>query len=234
MELGGNEGKACVVLGANGCALAMVTRFDLVTLDGGDPRANRADFRRDWQAALLARALGRDTPGLIESGRLARSPLPEGGRGVFEGMEPVEFEHDGTQLRGYAARPDASGPVPAVLVMHSALGIAHGVNEPIARKLADQGYLAVCTDMYGAHLEGASMEDAGLAYGENLAASRSATRSYCCLVRRDRTPIRCRRSPHRRGRVLLRRHDRARAGAQRREPQGGGELSRHPDHPRAG
>jgi dienelactone hydrolase len=88
---------------------------------------------------------------------------------VFEGMEPVEFEHDGTRLRGYAARPDATGPVPAVLVMHSALGVAHGVNEPVARKLADQGYLAVCTDMYGAHLEGASVEDAGLAYGQNLA-----------------------------------------------------------------
>jgi dienelactone hydrolase len=89
---------------------------------------------------------------------------------VFEGMEPVEFEHDGTRLRGYAARPDAAGPVPAVLVMHSALGIAHGVNEPIARKFADQGYLAVCTDMYGAHLEGASIEDAGAAFGENQAA----------------------------------------------------------------
>jgi dienelactone hydrolase len=88
---------------------------------------------------------------------------------MFDGMEPVEVEHAGTMLRGYAARPDASGPVPAVLVMHSALGIAHGVNEPVARKLADEGYLAVCTDMYGAHLEGAPIEDAGLAYAENLA-----------------------------------------------------------------
>ena len=24
-------------------------------------------------------------------------------RGMFEGMEPVEFEHEGTRLRGYAA-----------------------------------------------------------------------------------------------------------------------------------
>jgi dienelactone hydrolase len=88
---------------------------------------------------------------------------------MFEGMEPVEVEHGGTTLRGHAARPDADGPVPAVLVMHSALGIAHGVNEPVARKLADQGYLAVCTDMYGGHLEGADIEDAGLAYAENLA-----------------------------------------------------------------
>jgi len=88
---------------------------------------------------------------------------------VFETMEPVELDHDGTRLRGYAARPDASGPVPAVLVMHSALGIAHGVNEPVAQKLAAHGYLAVCTDMYGAHLEGAPVEDAGLAYAQNLA-----------------------------------------------------------------
>jgi dienelactone hydrolase len=87
---------------------------------------------------------------------------------MFEGMEAVEVEHGGTTLRGYAARPAASGPVPAVLVMHSALGVAHGVNEPVARKLADEGYLAVCTDMYGAHLEGAGIEDAGLAYAENL------------------------------------------------------------------
>ena len=89
---------------------------------------------------------------------------------MFEGMEAVEVEHGGTTLRGYAARPDTSGPVPAVLVMHSALGIGHGVNEPVARKLADEGYLAVCTDMYGAHLEGAGIEDAGLAYAENLGA----------------------------------------------------------------
>jgi len=90
---------------------------------------------------------------------------------MFEGMEPVEFEHEGTLLRGYAStRPDATEPSPAVLVMHSALGIAHGVNEPTARKLAERGYVAVCTDMYGAHLEGASVEDAGRAYGENLAA----------------------------------------------------------------
>ena len=89
---------------------------------------------------------------------------------MFDGMEPIEFEHEGTRLRGYAARPDARGPAPAVLVMHSALGVAHGVNEQAARKLADIGYVAVCTDMYGAHLESAPIEDAGLAYADNLAA----------------------------------------------------------------
>lgn len=88
---------------------------------------------------------------------------------MFEGMEPVEVEHAGTALRGYAARPAGSGPAPAVLVMHSALGIEHAVNEQAARKLAAEGYVAVCTDMYGAHLQGATIEDAGLAYAENHA-----------------------------------------------------------------
>jgi len=88
---------------------------------------------------------------------------------MFEGMEPVEFEHGGTLLRGYAALPDESGPSPAVLVMHSAVGIGHEVNEHAARKLAEQGYLAVCTDMYGAHLEGAPLDQAAVAFMENRA-----------------------------------------------------------------
>jgi dienelactone hydrolase len=89
---------------------------------------------------------------------------------MFEGMERVEFEHEGTLLRGYAALPGGTEPSPAVLVMHSALGVAHEVNERTARRLAERGYVAICTDMYGAHLAGASVEDAASAYMENLAA----------------------------------------------------------------
>ena len=88
---------------------------------------------------------------------------------MFEGMERIELEHEGTLLRGYAARPDGAEPSPAVLVMHSALGIAHAVNDRTARNLVERGYTAVCTDMYGAHLEDASPEDAGLAFAENRA-----------------------------------------------------------------
>jgi dienelactone hydrolase len=91
------------------------------------------------------------------------------GDAMLHELEPVELDHDGTLLRGYAARPEATGPAPAVLVMHSAVGVAHRVNEIAARALAAQGYVAVCTDMYGAHLEGASLEDAGLVYAENFA-----------------------------------------------------------------
>ena len=109
---------------------------------------------------------------------------------MFEGMERVEFDHEGTRLCGYAALPARTGPAPAVLVMHSALGVAHGVNEPVARKLAEQGYVAVCTDMYGAHLVGAGIEDAGLAYAENLAdpdRQRARTVAWLDAVARART-----------------------------------------------
>jgi dienelactone hydrolase len=88
---------------------------------------------------------------------------------MFDGMEPIELEHDGTRLRGYAAVPDDGPARPAVLVMHSAVGIAQEVNEVTARRLATRGYLAVCTDMYGAHLEGASLEQYTRAYEQNLA-----------------------------------------------------------------
>lgn len=89
---------------------------------------------------------------------------------MFDGMARIEFDHDGTSLRGYVAVPDSPGPAPAVLVMHSALGIARAVNERTARKFAALGYVAICTDMYGAHLEGASMEITAEAFFANLAA----------------------------------------------------------------
>lgn len=84
---------------------------------------------------------------------------------MFETMEPVELEHAGTLLRGYIARPLGNEPHPTVLVMHSGMGIAHKeVVEPAARKLVELGYVAICTDMYGANLEGAGPEGFGPAY----------------------------------------------------------------------
>ena len=86
---------------------------------------------------------------------------------MFETMEPIELEHAGTLLRGYVARPDGDWPRPTVLVMHTGLGIAHKeVVAPAAQKLAALGYVAICTDMYGAHLEGAGPEGFGPTYQE--------------------------------------------------------------------
>jgi dienelactone hydrolase len=59
------------------------------------------------------------------------------------------YEHDGLPLIGQIARPSGQGTHPAVLVMHSALGI----DDLACRRagdLAALGYVALATDMYGA------------------------------------------------------------------------------------
>jgi dienelactone hydrolase len=59
------------------------------------------------------------------------------------------YEHNGVSLTGQIARPSGQGPHPAVLVMHSALGIdEHACRR--AGDLAALGYVALATDMYGA------------------------------------------------------------------------------------
>ena len=59
------------------------------------------------------------------------------------------YEHDGLRLKGQIARPSGRGLHPAVLVMHSALGIDRLVCRR-AGDLAALGYVALATDMYGA------------------------------------------------------------------------------------
>jgi dienelactone hydrolase len=66
-------------------------------------------------------------------------------------------------LKGYAAIPAGQGPFPAVLVMHSALGLPHMVKD-IAAKLAGLGYLAVASDMYGEHADLGARDKAGEYY----------------------------------------------------------------------
>lgn len=78
-------------------------------------------------------------------------------------LQPVTCEHEGVTLKGYAAIPQGQGPFPAVLVMHSALGLHHMVQD-IARNLAGLGYLAVATDMYGVQADLSAPEKAGEHY----------------------------------------------------------------------
>lgn len=77
--------------------------------------------------------------------------------------EPVRCRHGDTDLEGFMVRPRGDGPFPAVIVMHSALGLRHQVGEK-ARLLADLGYLAVASDMYGAGADADTPEQAGARY----------------------------------------------------------------------
>lgn len=82
-------------------------------------------------------------------------------------LQPIICEHEGERLKGYAAVPGGDAPFPAVLVMHSALGLRHMVRD-IARKLAGLGYLAVATDMYGETADISAPEKAGEHYAALL------------------------------------------------------------------
>ena len=74
--------------------------------------------------------------------------------------ETVTCQHGETTLRGFMVRPSGSGPFPAVIVMHSALGLEHQVGDK-AQALADLGYLAVASDMYGSGADTSTPEKAG-------------------------------------------------------------------------
>ncbi len=94
-------------------------------------------------------------------------------------LHPIICQHQGKTLKGYAAIPAGQGPFPAVLVMHSALGLQHMVQD-IARKLAGLGYLAVATDIYGQDADLSAPEKAGEHYMALLSAPESL---------RDRTAL---------------------------------------------
>ena len=81
--------------------------------------------------------------------------------------QPIWCEHEGVRLQGWVAVPAGAGPFPAVMVMHSALGIRH-MTRDIARKLAGLGYFAVATDMYGEDADLSAPEKAGAYYAALL------------------------------------------------------------------
>ena len=65
-------------------------------------------------------------------------------------MRIMTLEHEGAVLKGELFGGEA-GPRPGILVMHNALGLGTQVRE-VAAKLADLGYVALATDMFGAEL----------------------------------------------------------------------------------
>lgn len=87
-------------------------------------------------------------------------------------LQPMEIEHGGVLLRGGVAKPAGAengkgGPFPAVLVMHSAVGLNdfYKSKPPL---LAEQGYIAIATNMYGEDVDVTSEASYGAAYMETL------------------------------------------------------------------
>jgi carboxymethylenebutenolidase len=61
--------------------------------------------------------------------------------------QDVTFESDGFKMRGYLARPKASGSYPGVLVLHEAFGLVEHERD-VARRFANQGFIALAPDVY--------------------------------------------------------------------------------------
>jgi dienelactone hydrolase len=74
--------------------------------------------------------------------------------------EAMRCRHGDTLLEGQVEIPTGVGPFPAVLVVHSGLGI-DGHIMITARRLAEAGYLAVAVDMYGVDADTSTPSIAG-------------------------------------------------------------------------
>jgi carboxymethylenebutenolidase len=69
---------------------------------------------------------------------------------------------DGDEIEAYLARPLGPGPYGAVVVIHHMPGYDEPTKE-ITRRLARQGYLAICPNLYSREAPGASPDDAAAA-----------------------------------------------------------------------
>jgi dienelactone hydrolase len=79
-------------------------------------------------------------------------------------LTTFRYEHEGVALFGELAVPVGKGPHPGVLVMHHAIGL--GPNEQRrAQMLADMGYVALATDMYGIGTREVPQSEYGAIFG---------------------------------------------------------------------
>src|SRR5258708_6126158 len=59
----------------------------------------------------------------------------------------VTFTSDGFAMKGYLARPKASGNYPAIIVLHEAFGLVDHERD-VARRFANAGFIALAPDIY--------------------------------------------------------------------------------------
>ena len=75
-------------------------------------------------------------------------------------LRNVDYQHGDDALRGQIALPAGPGPHPAVLVMHESRGLGELVRRR-ARMLAELGYVALASDMYGRGVDYRNEENTG-------------------------------------------------------------------------
>jgi carboxymethylenebutenolidase len=70
--------------------------------------------------------------------------------------QTVSFEGDKDRLQGYIARPEGEGPFPGVVIIHEAFGLNENMQD-IARRFADEGYVAFAVDLFAGRNRAACM-----------------------------------------------------------------------------
>jgi len=61
--------------------------------------------------------------------------------------QTVSFPSGSQQLSGYLARPQGEGPFPGIVVIHEIFGLNDNIRD-IARRFADEGYVALAVDLF--------------------------------------------------------------------------------------
>jgi carboxymethylenebutenolidase len=110
---------------------------------------SRADLERRVLGALGdvegRRVLAGVPERTMPSARRLATPLPiQGGAGVE--TQDVRIPIQGGELLGYVARPEGSGPFPAILAIHENRGLVDHTKD-CARRLAAAGYVALAPDL---------------------------------------------------------------------------------------
>lgn len=59
----------------------------------------------------------------------------------------ISFQSGTHQREGYLARPEGDGPFPGIVIIHEAFGLNENIKD-IARRFADQGYVAFAVDLF--------------------------------------------------------------------------------------
>jgi carboxymethylenebutenolidase len=59
----------------------------------------------------------------------------------------VTFQSGVRQFEGYLARPEGAGPFPGLVIIHEIFGLNDNIRD-IARRFADEGYVALAVDLF--------------------------------------------------------------------------------------
>ncbi len=62
-------------------------------------------------------------------------------------VQMTSFQSGSRQLEGYLARPKGDGPFPGIIIIHELFGLNENIKD-IARRFADEGYVAFAVDLF--------------------------------------------------------------------------------------